>query len=35
MVAAVAHCRAASTRAAGFLKATCLAQLYQLATKSE
>src|SRR5215470_3144503 len=26
MVAAVAHCRAASTRAAGFLKATCLGQ---------
>src|SRR5215475_3468503 len=27
MVAAVAHCRAASTREAGFLKATCLGQL--------
>ena len=26
MVAAVAHCRATSTRAAGFLKATCLGQ---------
>src|SRR5215831_20646515 len=26
MVAAVNHCRAASTRAAGFLKATCLGQ---------
>ena len=26
MVAAVAHCRAASTHAAGFLKATCLGQ---------
>src|SRR5215467_3791877 len=26
MVAAVAHCRAASTRAAGLLKATCLGQ---------
>jgi hypothetical protein len=26
MVAAVAHCRAASTRAAGFLKAACLGQ---------